>query len=172
MEERYLCSALESLLFVSDGPVTLPRLQQVLGVEASAIEAALGRLAEEYRQRGLRLQRMEGTVQMVTAPEMAPYVERFLGLQTSARLSNAALETLAIIAYKQPITRAAIESLRGVNVSRALATLQARGLVAEVSRLEAPGRPVLFGTTPEFLQYFGLESLAQLPPLEAAEGHS
>jgi len=166
MEERHLRSALESLLFVSDGPVPLTRLQQVLGAEPTAISSALDTLAEEYRERGLRLLRTPDSAQMVTAPEMATYVERFLGMQTTARLSNAALETLAIIAYKQPITRAGIEALRGVNVSRALSTLQARGLICEVGRLESPGRPALFGTTPEFLQYFGLESLAQLPPLE------
>lgn len=167
MDDRELRSVLESLLFVSEGPVQISRLQQVLEVGTESVESALAALAEDYRERGLRLQRTEQTVQMVTAPESAPYVERLLGVQVSARLSNAALETLAIIAYKQPITRAGIEALRGVNVSRALATLHARGLVCEVGRMEAPGRPTLFGTTPEFLQYFGLESLGQLPPLES-----
>jgi segregation and condensation protein B len=169
IDDRQLCCMLEALLFVSDGPVQVSRLGQVLEVDAERVESALTKLAEEYRGRGLRLLRSEGTVQMVTAPEMAAYVERFLGVQTTARLSNAALETLAIIAYKQPITRASIEALRGVNVSRALATLQARSLVREVGRVDGPGRPALFGTTPEFLQYFGMENLTQLPALEITE---
>jgi len=103
---------------------------------------------------------------LVSAPEAAPYVERFLGLSLSGKLSAAALETLAIIAYKQPITRPQIEAIRGVNSDGALRTLMSKGLIEEVGRLDSVGHPILFGTTFEFLQYFGLSSLSELPPLE------
>jgi len=109
---------------------------------------------------------------MVTAPEVAPYVERFLGLDEDRSLSQAALETLAIIAYKQPITRTAIEAIRGVNCEWTIASLKARGLISEVGRAQAQGRPYLFGTTFRFLEYFGLEEPEDLPPLREAEGES
>lgn len=129
------------------------------------IETAFASLSEECRGKGIRVQRWGNEVQMVTAPEMAPYVERFLGTERGGRLSMAALETLAIIAYRQPITRAQIESIRGVNSERALATLSVRGLVAEAGRLEGPGRPMLWVTSMEFLEYFGLKGKEDLPPL-------
>ena len=106
---------------------------------------------------------------MVTAPEFAPYVERFLGLQYSGKLSAAALETLAIIAYQQPMTRPKIEAIRGVNCQGVLRSLIARGLIEAADRLESAGRPVVYATTFEFLQYFGLENLTELPTLEDAE---
>ena len=157
----------ESLLFVADGPVPLAKLARTLSVERDALEAALAALNLDYAGRGLRLQRLDGRVQMVTAPEATPYVESFLGLDGETRLSNAALETLAIIAYRQPVTRAGIEALRGVNADRVILSLQTRGFIAEVGRAETAGRPVLFGTTFTFLEYFGLSSLAELPPLGA-----
>ncbi len=166
MELDELCKLIESLLFVSDGPLDVPRLQRILEVERNELERALETLSVQCRERGVRLQRHGEAVQAVTAPEAGPYVEKLLGVQQSSKLSPAALETLAIVAYEQPITRAGIEAIRGVNSDRALSTLQARGLVAEVGRMDAVGRPVLFGTTFEFLQYFGLESKDQLPPLQ------
>ncbi len=159
---------LESLLFVADGPVPLAKLAKTTGVGREALEEALATLAADYADRGLRLQRLDGRVQLVTAPEATPYVESFLGLAGEGRLSGAALETLAIVAYRQPISRAGIEAVRGVNCDRVLASLQARGLVVEVGRAETVGRPVLFGTTFAFLEAFGLTDLAELPPL--AEG--
>lgn len=156
---------LESLLFVAPEPVELGRIEQVLGIERGEIEAALARLADGCRERGVRVQRHGETVQLVSAPEAASAIARFLGVQAKSRLSAAALETLAIVAYRQPVTRAQIEGLRGVSCERALATLQTRGLVAEIGRSESVGRPVLFGTTTEFLEYFGLASLDELPPL-------
>jgi segregation and condensation protein B len=159
---------LESLLFVADGPVPLTKLAKTVGVGRQELEEALTLLGADYAGRGLRLQRLDGRVQMVTAPEATPYVESFLGLAGEGRLSAAALETLAIIAYRQPLSRAGIEAVRGVNCDRVLASLQARGLVAEVGRAETVGRPVLFGTTFAFLETFGLTDLAELPPL--AEG--
>lgn len=122
-------------------------------------------LAVQLADRGIRLQRHGDQVQLVTAPEAAPAVERFLGLEGAVRLSSAALETLAVIAYRQPVTRAQIEQVRGVSADRAIATLLAHGLIEEVGRLETVGRPALFGTTVEFLEHFGLQSLADLPPL-------
>ncbi|MCL4459572.1 MAG: SMC-Scp complex subunit ScpB [Chloroflexi bacterium] len=166
MDLQQLQCLIESILFVATEPVELSRLQGVLGVDQEHLEEALHLLGDACRQRGLRLQRIDNTVQLVTASEAAPYVEKFLDLQANSKLSSAALETLAIVAYRQPITRAGIEDIRGVNVDRALSTLQARGLIREVGRLPTVGRPILYGTTPEFLQYFGLESLDQLPPLE------
>jgi segregation and condensation protein B len=157
--------ALEALLFVAEGPVEIADLARGLGVSVAATRALLESLAEALRGRGVRLQRQGTTVQMVTAPEAGPYVERFLGTRAGGRLSHAALETLAIIAYKQPITRPQIEAIRGVDSGRAIQTLRARDLVEEVGRAETVGRPVLLGTTMRFLEHFGLERPSDLPPL-------
>lgn len=165
MDQHQVRSLLESLLFVADEPVAVSQLAKVLEVEVKSIEEALERLRAEYSQRGVRIQRKGERVQMVTAPEAAPHIERFLGLQLSGKLSTAALETLAIIAYQQPITRAQIEAVRGVNCDGVLRTLTSKGLIEEIGRLEQAGRPILYGTTFEFLQYFGLQDLAELPPL-------
>ena len=165
-----LTSLIESLLFVADAPVTPAQLAAALDVEPKAVEEALDQLAADYQQRGLRLQRKAGRVQLVTAPEAAPAVERFLGLELSSKLSPAALETLAIVAYRQPVTRAQVEAIRGVNSDSVLRTLINKGLIEEVGRLEQVGRPILYGTTFEFLQYFGLQDLQDLPPLDEGEG--
>lgn len=157
--------AVETLLFVADGPVELARLERALEIDRAGVEQALSRLSETLRGRGVRLQRKGEAVALVSAPEAATHVERFLGLAESGRLSTASLEALAIIAYRQPVTRMQIEAIRGVNADYAIKTLMARSLIQETGRLETVGRPVLFGTTFEFLQYFGLESLAQLPEL-------
>lgn len=160
----------ESLLFVAAEPVAVRELARTLALPADAIEAVLEQLMDEYRVRGIRLMRHNDHVQLVTAPEAAAAVERFLGLQTVApRLSNAALETLAIIAYKQPITRSGMEAIRGVDCSGAVRTLLQRGLIIEMGRLQVAGRPVLYGTTEEFLKQFGLSSVAHLPQLAAPE---
>jgi segregation and condensation protein B len=159
----------ESLLFVADEPVTVERLATAIGVERLAVEEALRELGEEYEQRGLRIQRKEGRVQIVTAPSAAPYIERFLGLELTSRLSAPALETLAVVAYQQPVTRAGVEAVRGVNCDSVLRTLVSKGLIEAVGRLPQAGRPIVYGTTFEFLQYFGLQDLAELPPL-AEEG--
>jgi segregation and condensation protein B len=166
VDQHQVESLLEGLFFVADEPVAISQLAKILEVEVKSIEEALERLRTEYSQRGLRIQRKGERVQMVTAPEAAPYIERFLGLQLSGKLSMAALETLAIIAYQQPITRAQIEAVRGVHCDGVLRTLTRKGLIEEIGRLEQVGRPILYGTTFEFLQYFGLQDLAELPPLE------
>jgi segregation and condensation protein B len=163
----FLKSLVESLLFVADEPVHLERLATVLEASAEEVDAALESLAKERAQGGLRLQRKGQRVQMVTAPEASDYVRRFLGLELTSKLSPAALETLAIVAYRQPITRAHIEAIRGVNSDTVLRTLINHGLIEEQGRLDQAGRPILYATSFEFLQQFGLTSLDQLPSLEA-----
>jgi segregation and condensation protein B len=155
----------ESVLFVADEPVEIAALANIAEAGLEETESAVEALAEECRERGVRLQRTESAVQLVTAPETMPYIERFLGVEDDDRLSPAALETLAIIAYKQPITRQTMERIRGVNCDRALATLRSRGLIAETGRAKSAGRPYLFGTTFRFLEHFGLERPEDLPPL-------
>lgn len=157
----------EALLFVSDGGVDESALARALGVTRRRLERALDALADALRDgdRGVRLQRGPDGAQLVTAPEAATYVEYFLGLESARRLSTAALETLAIIAYRNPVTRGTIEAIRGVSSDGAIATLRARGLIADGGRAEGPGRPVLWVTTQRFLQHFGLERPQDLPPL-------
>ena len=166
---------LESLLFAAEEPPAVARLSQVLSISEDAVEAGLDELQRIYESshggRGLRLQRKHGRVQLVTAPGTAPLIERLLGLDLSTRLSTAAMEALAVIAYRQPLTRADVEAIRGVSCDGVLRTLISRGLVEPVGRLEQAGRPFLYGTTFQFLQYFGLESLEALPPLADGEVH-
>lgn len=162
-----LPALLESVLFVAAEPVTVAQLAQVLAVSQEAIGQSLDELAEGFREtgRGIRVQRKHERVQLITAPEAASAIERFLGVDLSSTLSTAALETLAVIAYRQPLTRPQIEAVRGVSCDGVLRTLLSHGLVEPVGRLEQPGRPFLYGTTFQFLQYFGLENLTDLPPL-------
>jgi len=161
---------LEALLFVAAAPVTVAQLAEALDQKQQDVEAGLRQLEAVYGQdRGLSLQWHAGKVQLTTAPAMAAVVENFLGLEATARLSRAALETLTIIAYRQPVTRPAIDSVRGVSSDGVLKSLLSKGLLQEVGRSEGPGRPILYGTTAEFLQHFGLSSLADLPPFEPAE---
>jgi segregation and condensation protein B len=162
-------AVLEALLFVSADPVTPSQLSLVLEVSISAVEQGLMQLDGELQYRGLRLQRHGGRVQLTTAPEIAEPVERFLGLEATSRLSRAALETLAIVAYQQPVTRPQIEAVRGVSSDGVMKSLLGKGLVQEVGRTEGPGRPILYGTAPDFLQHFGLNSLMDLPPLNLPE---
>lgn len=165
-----LQASLEALLFVAASPVTVAQLAEALEQKQQEVEAGLKALEATYSQgRGLSLQWHGGRVQLTTAPLMAGLVEKFLGLEATARLSRAALETLAIIAYRQPITRPGVDSVRGVNSDGVLKSLLSKGLVQEVGRTEGPGRPILYGTTAEFLQHFGLSSLAELPPYEVVE---
>jgi segregation and condensation protein B len=161
-----LQAQVESLLFVATEPIPLARLADVLGVEIDQVEQVLLILNHEYAGRGMRLQRKGKRVQMVTAPEASDLVRRLLGLELTGKLSPAALETLAIVAYRQPVTRAQIEGIRGVSSDSVLRTLINRGLVEEMGRLDQAGRPIIFGTTFDFLQQFGITSLDQLPPLK------
>ncbi|HLH62533.1 MAG TPA: SMC-Scp complex subunit ScpB [Ktedonobacteraceae bacterium] len=160
-----IAAAIESVLFVSGRPLERAELRKLLNIDDSELARGLQTLAEclESQERGIRLQRLGEQVQLVTAPENARYVAALLGLPMTARLTAAAMETLAVISYRQPITRAQIEAVRGVNSDRALASLIQHGLVAEIGRAQTVGRPALFATTAEFLQQFGLTSLEQLP---------
>ena len=160
-----LPSIIESILFVADGPVEVSLLSRALRRQIFDIEEALALLDARCSLGGTRLQRAGDTVQLVTAPDAGPFIERFLGLESRQRLSGAALESLAIIAYRQPMTRAGVEQLRGVNSDGAIASLIARGLVEEVGRASGPGRPALLGTTIRFLEHFGLSKPQDLPPL-------
>lgn len=161
---------LESLLFVATEATAISRLADIMGVSVEETEVALQDLESDFQCRGFRLQRHKNMVQLVTAPEAASYVERFLGLDLSGKLSVAALEALGIIAYRQPVTRAQIEAIRGVNCDGVLRTLLSYGLIEECGRLEQAGRPILYGTTFQFLQHFGLTGCDELPPLEEARG--
>ena len=169
--EAELPRLIESLLFVAGSPTPVAQLAQVFRVDEPTIEAALSKLAASFvsEHRGLSLQRKGNHLQLSTVPEAGPHIERFLGLDLTTRLSQAALETLAMIAYRQPVTRPQLEAIRGVNCDGVLRTLLARELVEPVGRLEQAGRPFLYGTTFQFLQYFGLDSLEQLPSLPTSE---
>jgi len=165
-----LIARIEALLFVAPGSVTPLQLAAALDVPTAEVEKGLEELSAEYldhrQSRGLRLQRHRGRVQLTSIPEAAPWIERFLGLDTNTRLSRAALETLAIVAYQQPVTRPQIDAIRGVSSDGVLKSLLSKGLLSEAGRAEAVGRPILYTTTPEFLQYFGFNSLEELPSLE------
>ncbi len=169
--DMQLGAAVESLLFVAGRPLERAELRKLLTINDEQLNSALKALQYvlEGQGRGIRLQMLGEQVQLVTAPENARYVAALLGLPLTAKLTTAALETLAVIAYRQPITRAQIEAVRGVNSDRALTSLIQHGLVAEVGRAQAVGRPALFATTTEFLQQFGLTSLEQLPGISPEE---
>lgn len=168
MGKLSLSARVESLLFVADEPVSVGRLAEASEATPGQVEEALRELDEILKERGVRLERIGSRVQMVTAPEAAASVERFLGLEERRRLSPAALETLSIIAYRQPISRPQLEAIRGVNCDSVLRTLLTAGLIEEVGRAAAVGRPILYGTTFAFLQHFGLKGLEDLPPLKGA----
>jgi segregation and condensation protein B len=169
-----LPAVLESLLFVAEGPLEVAVLAKAVNTPRDRVDAVLEEMAEHRNGRGVFIQRLGDKVQLATVPEAAPYIENFIEFE-QGKLSRAALETLAIIAYRQPVTRATIESVRGVNSDQSVATLAARGLIEEVGRAPGPGRPVLFSTTVRFLEYFGLqrpEEMPQLPPIEESFGYS
>ena len=163
--ELSLPARLEGLLFVAAEPVAPVQLATALDLTVTVVEKGLEALDQELRTRGLRLQRNAGRVQLTTAPELADSVEQFLGLEATSRLSRAALEALAIVAYQQPVTRPGVDAVRGVNSDGVIKSLLSKGLLQEAGRAEGPGRPILYGTTPQFLQHFGLNALSELPLL-------
>ena len=164
-EAEDLALAVEAVCFVLNRPVSLGELGSILGRHQRAVEQAVEALAGQLRERGLMLQRHRDQLQLVTRPQVAWAAQRALNPERPGRLSRPALETLAIVAYRQPITRAGIEAIRGVNCEAVLESLERRGLVGEVARAESPGHPRLFGTTLRFLQLVGLERIEELPPL-------
>ncbi len=159
--------ALEALFFVSDEPLTSSVLAQALDVDRRTVETMCDRLSRELEDRGsgVVLRNVAGGWRLYTHPDTAPTVEQFVLSSRQARLTKAALETLAIVAYKQPVTRHQVNGVRGVNSDGVLRALMDRGLIEEAGREETPGRPVLFATTPSFLERLGLPSLAALPSL-------
>lgn len=155
---------LVAVLFAGGGPVKLEDAARALGATPSSLEGTLLHLRENPPL-GLRVQRHNDELELVSDPDSAPYVEALLGLDRPTKLSRAALETMSIVAYRQPVTRGEIDAVRGVNSDSAVTTLLNRGLIAEVGRKESVGRPTLYGSTSEFLQHLGLNSLEDLPSL-------
>ncbi|HMM21314.1 MAG TPA: SMC-Scp complex subunit ScpB [Selenomonadales bacterium] len=174
---NHLKGHIEALLFASGNPVTVDKFSQMLEIDAAHVGLLLAELKQEMAaaERGLTVVEVAGGYQMCTKPELAPIIEKLVDTQ-EARLSMAAMETLSIVAFKQPVTKQEMENIRGVKVDGVVATLVERGLIKEVGRKDAIGRPILYGTTPEFLKCFGLKDLSELPNLsefmglEQAEG--
>lgn len=164
-----LAIALEALLFVTPTALPAAALAEVTGAGPAQMERALARLQSQLEGRGIQLVQERNGYRLVSDPAYAYWVERLLGMELSSRLSVAALETLAIVAYRQPVTRAEIDAVRGVNSSATLRTLVQRELVEERGRRDAVGNPYLYGTTAHFLRYFGLPSLDALPPISPTE---
>ena len=159
-------AGLEALLFVAERPLSRREIGSIAGVDAATVDALLGDLEVSLRGRGIRLLATGDRVELATAPEAGTLVARYVGAD-AVRLSPAGLETLAIIAYRQPVTKAAVERIRGVDSDHTVRSLLHRRLVVELGRANTPGRPILYGTAFEFLERFGLESLDDLPVLDA-----
>ena len=160
-------SALEAILFVAETPITSQELAEVVEAPVAEVESTLESIERELtdREGGFILRQIAGGWRLYTAPDMLPYVERFAATERATRLSNAALETLAVVAYKQPVSRGQIAEVRGVDSERALHTLERRGLVREIGTAPGPGQAILYGTTELFLEKLGVNSPHDLPPL-------
>lgn len=163
-----LAAELEALLFVADRPLTTAELAELATVTPAAVVASLEALAHALEARGLRIQELDGSWQLTTAPEVADTVRRYAE-RTEGRLSPAAVEALAVVAYQQPVTRGDVERVRGVDSDSVMRSLLHRRLIVEAGRRDSPGRPILYRTTFTFLERFGLESLEGLPPLVLEE---
>lgn len=168
MENAKLKCIIEAILFVAGEPVCVEDLAHALDLTVGELSGTLDQLRDEYDldARGVRLARFGDSVQLTTRPDYAPYIERLLQPVQKQSLSQAAMETLSIIAYRQPVTKAEIEAVRGVKCDYSVASLVNKELICEVGRRESLGRPILYGTTPKFLQHFGIESLDELPPMK------
>lgn len=162
-----ILSVIEAILFAAGESVPVARLSLILGVGEEEVIAAAEELREKFEreQRGMRILRLDDRLQMCSAPEFAPYISKVLEQRKPPMLSQPALETLAVVAYFQPVTRAYVEQVRGVDSSYTVSALCERGLIEECGRLEVPGRPAIFRTTDVFLRTMGISSLAELPPL-------
>ena len=170
MAQEELKHAIEALLFASERPLTLEDIKQAFeeDLKVEEIRELLGLLKTDYetQNRGFRLYEIAGGYQLVTDERFSSYLKKFYQAREKKRLSQASLETLSVVAYRQPVTRADIEFIRGVNVDGAIKTLLEKGLIRLVGRKEVPGRPMLYGTTKDFLEHFGLSSLKELPSLK------
>ena len=162
-----ISSAIEAILFAAGESVPVARLSLILEATEGEIDYAAAELAEKYERevRGMRILRLDDRLQMCSAPEYAPYITKALEQRTPPKLSQSALEALAVVAYFQPVTRAYIDQVRGVDSSYTVSVLQQRGLIEPCGKLDAPGRPALFRTTDAFLRTMGISELSQLPPL-------
>lgn len=158
---------IESLIFASSEPITVKTIGEIVGISEHTVKQIISDLIEEYRQnkRGIQINEVANGFQFCTHPECAPYIEKLQKVPRSVGLSQAAIETLAIVAYKQPITKAEVEALRGVSVESAVTTLVDKGLIEEAGRKDSPGRPIMYRTTKQFLKYFGLNDLDELPKI-------
>ena len=168
-ENNYIKGIVEALLFTSEKTVVLEQIKDIIdGVDSAQVKEAIGTLQKEYAERksGVTIMEIAGGYQMLSNPEYAMYVKKFYHTRHKEKLSKPALETLAIIAYKQPVSRLDIELIRGVNCDGVMVHLLAKELIKIVGRKEVPGRPYIYGTTKQFLEYFGLKSLDDLPKLE------
>ena len=169
MEDQQLKSAVEALLFVSGNPISMDKLKGIFDeATAEQIDMQLAVLRQEYddRNAGIMLAEVAGGYQLATRPEHFGWIRKFKSVKVSTRLSKPALETLAIVAYKQPITRTEVEAVRGVNIGGIMRNLMERRLVKIVGKKDVPGKPMMYGTTQDFLQYFGLKDLSALPTLK------
>ena len=173
MEENNLKSAIEALIFASDKPITIEQIKKILGgIDTLSVNKIITELKNDYQaqNRGLRIVEVAGGFQMITCSSFAPFLKKLFKNRYSDKLSKPALESLAIIAYKQPLTKTEIESLRNVNVDGVMKSLVDKSLIRICGRKKIPGRPYVFGTTREFLEHFGLKSLADLPKMEDFAG--
>ena len=159
--------AIEAILFAAGYPVKYEKLSEVIGLSQRDLRNLISHMAEGYRDRGIQLLMYPDTCQLTTKEIFAPYIREALGIKRGGNLSNSSQEVLAVVAYNQPVTRSYIDIVRGVDSSYAVTSLLDKGLIEAVGRLDAPGRPMLYGTTDKFLRVFGLESLADLPETEA-----
>ncbi len=159
--------AVEAILFAAGYPVSYDKLSQVIGLPAYEIRSLVAHMSEGYGDRGVQLLLFPDTCQLCTREEFAPYVREALGIKRGSNLSASSMEVLAVVAYNQPVTRAFVDTIRGVDSSYAISSLLDKGLIEATGRLEAPGRPMLYGTTEKFLRVFGLSSLSDLPETEA-----
>lgn len=161
MDEREIIGVIESILFVSGDPVSAKEISRILDLDVRLVRKYIKKMIDSFQleQRGLQIVMVNDTYQLATKPEYSEYIERYLGQVHKQNLSQAGLETLAIIAYQQPVTKADIEAIRGVKCDYIVNTLVNRGFIHEVARMDAPGRPILYGTTDLFLRSFGLTTL-------------
>jgi segregation and condensation protein B len=169
MKNPKVKNQIESILLVAEKPITIKEISKCIEVMSSDVQKALSELIKEYENRGIKIIKKGNYYSMVTDPEEAEVVSRFLNEELRHDLSSAALETLSVITYRQPTTRVEIEEIRGVASDQILRNLLIRGLIQEVGRKDSPGRPILYGTTMEFLQYFGLKNEAELPKLDLCD---
>ena len=161
--------AIEAILFAAGYPVKYEKLSEVIGLPQRDLRSLIAHMAEGYKDRGIQLLLYPDTCQLTTKEVFAPYIREALGIKRGGNLSNSSMEVLAVVAYNQPVTRSYVDIIRGVDSSYAVTSLLDKGLIEAVGRLDAPGRPMLYGTTDKFLRVFGLNSLAELPETEALD---